>query len=174
MISAGLFVNISKDLTILEGYSKIHPALICEYKNDPFILNGAAISLISLIEYYSYAGRNNSKRTNVKTAAVKKRRKRFTIDRVRNYIDGIEILVRMSNSFLWSFYDCKRKIPANRYYHSLHIELLRFLYDYTGRRIFKTYRMKFIIGKYLILPKLISFFIYSIRKIFRSERFKNH
>ncbi|MCK4777514.1 MAG: hypothetical protein KAS39_03995, partial [Actinomycetia bacterium] len=129
MITAGLFVNISKDLSILKGYSKVLPALICEYKNDPFILNGAAISLISLIEYYSYVGRNSSKRRNVRTAAVKSGSKRFTIDRVRNYIDGLEILVRMSDSFLWSFYDCKRKITANRYYHSLHIDLLRFLYD---------------------------------------------
>ena len=110
-----------KECTTPEGW-------ICEYPDVPTILNGNLYAIVGIYE-------------------------------LRNYYKDIELFYRkcLNNicrnlykyelSYGWSLYDLELKLPATRFYHEVHVDLLRLLSVLTQRQVLSLVELRW--AKYL-------------------------
>ena len=95
-----------------------------EFPGKPIVLNGWIFSLFGVYDYYLITNKRE----------------------IKNFYDkSVCSLIKVISNFdagYWSKYDIDKKI-ASSFYHRLHIELLKVMYDLTGEDIFIFYSDRF-------------------------------
>ena len=119
---------------------------LLEFSDKPVVLNGWIFSLFGLYDYILV-----TQKKNVKSFF---NRSIYTLK---------EALPKFDNGY-WSKYDIERKITSP-FYHKLHVELLKVLYDLTQVKEFKKYSEKFDEYQKKKFNRLKSFTIKAFQKI---------
>jgi len=118
-----------------------------EYLDEPVVLNGWIFSLWGIYDYLKVDRENNE----IKSFYQK------TLNTLERN------LIKFDKGY-WSMYDMSKRI-ASPFYHELHVQQLKVMYDITGKEAFKQYAEKFEGYNTKFLYRKKAFFIKAIQKI---------
>lgn len=96
---------------------------IHEYPNVPTILNGNLYALLGVYDLMKYY----------------KTKKKFFDKSVTNIAYNLH---KYEIGYGWSYYDLEKKLPATKFYHEIHVDLLRVFSVLTGHPVFSVYELK--------------------------------
>lgn len=94
-----------------------------EFACEPIVLNGWIFSLWGLLDFYKYT----------QDARIK--------DIYDRSLHSLEKFVPLFDTGYWSKYDFEKRI-CSPFYHKLHIEQLKVMYELTGSTVFSEYALK--------------------------------
>jgi hypothetical protein len=115
--------------TIVEVDSKSYVVIEEFYSSGSCELNGFVFALFALYDYGNFT--NDFKLFD-------------------NYLISFKGILKKYNFFFWSYYNLNRKI-SSRFYHELHINMLKVLSDITGDIYIENYRRRWEYGSYFYI-----------------------